>query len=59
MPKYEKTMSRLADEALKETEKEEKKTRVRGSVDDYTRDDWKQVAKKVRFNEKAWLCTKF
>ena len=45
-PKYEKAMSRLADEALKETEKEEKKTRVRGSVDDYTRDDWNRLPRK-------------
>jgi len=69
VPKYEKAMSRLAEEALKEDEqrekkkqkteapkedeKEEKKTRVRGSVDDYTQEDWEQVAKKVRFNEKG------
>ena len=46
-------MSRLADEALRETEKKEKKTRVRGSVEDYTRDDWEQVAKKIRFSGKG------
>ena len=45
-PKYEKAMSRLAEEALKEDEKKEKKTRVRSSVEDYTREDWEQVAKK-------------
>ena len=55
-PKYEKAMSRLAEEALKEdeqrdtkkqraeapkeAEKEEKKNRVGGSVDDYTPEDW-------------------
>ena len=53
VPKYEKAMSRLAEEALKENEKEEKHIRVRGSVEDYTREDWEQAAKKVRFNEKG------
>ena len=31
----------------------EKKNLVRGSVDDYAPEDWEQVAKKVRFNEKG------
>ena len=69
VPKYEKAMSRLAEEALKEdeqrdkkkqraeapkeAEREEKKNRVRGSVDDYTPADWERVAKKIRFNEKG------
>ena len=65
-PKYEKAMSRLAEEALKEDEQRdkkkqrsevpkeaEKKNLVRGSVDDYTPEDWEQVAKKVRFSEKG------
>jgi len=68
VPKYEKAMRRLAEEALKEdeqrdkkkqraeapkeAEREEKNNRVRGSVDDYTPEDWEQVAKNIRFNEK-------
>ena len=66
VPKYEKAMSRLAEEALKEDEQRdkkkqrsevpkeaEKKNLVRGSVDEYTPEYWEQVAKKVRFNEKG------
>ena len=37
-------------------EKEEKKNRVRGSVYDYTPEDWEQVAKTIRFNEKGEAC---